>query len=167
VRVSVKDRGSCPQTQRSRPGGAKQPHQQCLVTNKRKNDRSFINESKVVYRNTLLPFLLSICLGVSYRTAYSFFYFQATCATSKNRGAPRLLLLPTDIENHSCATDYDTIRYDTIHTHPFNGPFPGLPRSAGVRNVKPIWILLKQETVSGSGINWAICKSAPRSRQIG
>ena len=27
-----------------------------------------------------------------------------------------------------------------------------------------IWILLKQETVSGSGISWAICKSAPRSR---
>jgi len=25
---------------------------------------------------------------------------------------------------------------------------------------------LKQETVSGSGISWAICKSAPRSRQI-
>jgi len=31
---------------------------------------------------------------------------------------------------------------------------------------KPIWILLKQETVSGSGISWAMCKSAPRSRQI-
>jgi len=31
---------------------------------------------------------------------------------------------------------------------------------------KPIWILLKQETVSGSGISWAVCKSAPRSRQI-
>ena len=26
--------------------------------------------------------------------------------------------------------------------------------------------LLKQETVSGSGISWAICKPAPRSRQI-
>ena len=42
----------------------------------------------------------------------------------------------------------------------------GLPRSAGTRKVKPIWILLKQETVSGSGISWAICKSAPRSWQI-
>ena len=30
---------------------------------------------------------------------------------------------------------------------------------------KTIWILLKQETVSGSGISWAICKSAPPSRQ--
>ena len=25
---------------------------------------------------------------------------------------------------------------------------------AGTRKVKPIWILLKQETVSGSGISW-------------
>ena len=43
---------------------------------------------------------------------------------------------------------------------------PGLPRWAGTRKVKPIWILLKQEIVSGGGISWAICKSAPRSRQI-
>jgi len=53
-----------------------------------------------------------------------------------------------------------------IHTHPFNGPFSGLPGWAGSRKVKPIWILQKQETVSGSGISRTICKSAPRSRQI-
>jgi len=28
-----------------------------------------------------------------------------------------------------------------------------------------MWILLKQETVSGSGISWAVCNSAPCSRQ--
>jgi len=43
---------------------------------------------------------------------------------------------------------------------------PGLPGWAGTRKVEPIWILLKQERVSGSGISWAICKSTPRSRQI-
>jgi len=43
---------------------------------------------------------------------------------------------------------------------------PGLPGWAGTRKVKPILILLKQETMSGSGISWAICKSASRSRQI-
>ena len=37
---------------------------------------------------------------------------------------------------------------------------------AGTRKVKAIWTLLKQETVSGSGISWAIRKSAPSSRQI-
>ena len=53
------------------------------------------------------------------------------------------------------------------HTHTrLTALFPGLPRSAGTRKVNPIWILLKQETVSGSGISWAVCKSAPRSRQI-
>ena len=51
------------------------------------------------------------------------------------------------------------------HTH-WKALFPGLPEWAGTRKAKPIWILLKQETVSGSGISWAICKSAPRFRQI-
>jgi len=35
-------------------------------------------------------------------------------------------------------------------THPFNGPLE-LPGSAGTRKVKPIWILLKQETVASAG----------------
>ena len=56
-----------------------------------------------------------------------------------------------------------------LHTHThtrLKALFPGLPGWASTRKVKPIWILLKQETVSGSGISWAICKSAPRFRQI-
>ena len=53
------------------------------------------------------------------------------------------------------------------HTHTrVTALCPGLPRWAGTRKVKPIWILLKQETASGSGISWVICKSAPRSRQL-
>ena len=52
------------------------------------------------------------------------------------------------------------------HTHTrLTALFPGVPKWAGTRKVKPIWILVKQETVSGSGISWAICKSAPCSRQ--
>jgi len=53
-----------------------------------------------------------------------------------------------------------------LHTR-FNGPFSGTTRVSqyqSTRKVKPIWISLKQETVSGIGIIWAICKSAPRSR---
>ena len=48
------------------------------------------------------------------------------------------------------------------HTHSrLTALCPGLPRWAGTRKVKPVWILLKQETVSGSGsgISWAICSS--------
>ena len=55
----------------------------------------------------------------------------------------------------------------TTHTHTrLTALCRGLPRLASTRKVKPIWILLKQETVSGSGISWATCTSAPRSRQI-
>ena len=54
-------------------------------------------------------------------------------------------------------------RCTQLHTHTrLTALFPGLPRWAGTRKVKPIWILLKQERVSGSGIS----KSARRSRQI-
>ena len=55
------------------------------------------------------------------------------------------------------------------HTHTHNRLMalsPGLPGWASTRKLKPMWILLKQETVSGVGISWAICKSAPCSRQI-
>ena len=58
-------------------------------------------------------------------------------------------------------------QFSLTHTHTrLTALFPGLPRWAGTRKVKPIWILRKQETVSGSGISWAICKSASCSRQI-
>jgi len=53
-----------------------------------------------------------------------------------------------------------------LHTHPFNGPLSRTTRVSRYQKVKPIWILLKQETVSGTGIGWAICKSASRCRQI-
>jgi len=61
------------------------------------------------------------------------------------------------------------IQIHTTHTHThtdvrLTALCPGLPGWAGTRKVAPIWILLKQETVSGSGISWS--KSASRSRQI-
>ena len=52
------------------------------------------------------------------------------------------------------------------HTHPFSGPFSGTTRVSRYQKCKPVWISLKQETVNGSGFSWAVCKSAPRSRQI-
>ena len=68
----------------------------------------------------------------------------------------------------STATTLQTVRTHHCHTHtrPFNDPLSGTTRVSRYQKVEPIWILLKQETVSGSGISWAICKSTPRSRQI-
>ena len=63
-----------------------------------------------------------------------------------------------------CGARFMYISLDT-HTR-LTALCPGLPRWPGTRKVKPICILLKQETVSGSGISCAICKSAHRSRQI-
>jgi len=51
--------------------------------------------------------------------------------------------------------------HTTTHTR-LKALCPGLPGWASTRKENPIWILLKQETVSGIGISWAICKSAPR-----
>ena len=51
------------------------------------------------------------------------------------------------------------------HTHPFNGPFSRNTQVSRYQKGKTNLDLLKQETVSGSGISWAICKSASHSRQ--
>ena len=85
------------------------------------------------------------------------------------------------IHSIQCQKWFDSIRFrslqpsdwsvteltSVVNTHTrLTALFPGLPGSAGTRKEKPIWILLKQKTVSGSGISWAICNSAHRSRQI-
>ena len=68
----------------------------------------------------------------------------------------------THTHTHARALQWQTSCCRT-HTHTrLTAPCPGLPGWAGTRKVKLIWILLKQETVSGSGIS----KSAPSSRQI-
>ena len=68
----------------------------------------------------------------------------ATPYSLRERSHNKMLLNKTGLK-------YD----DFLIRYPFNGPFSG-----------NIWILLKQQTVSGSGISWAICKSARCSRQI-
>jgi len=57
---------------------------------------------------------------------------------------------------------------ETTDTHAHTGLtvlFSGTTQVSQYQKAKPTWILLKQETASGSGISWAICKSAPRSGQ--
>ena len=59
-----------------------------------------------------------------------------------------------------CPLCCDIITHARTHAH-LTALYSGLPGWAGTRKVKPICILLKQETASGSGISWP-----PRSRQI-
>ena len=46
--------------------------------------------------------------------------------------------------------------------YPFNGPLSGTTRVSRYQKGKTNLDLPEQEIVSGSGISWAICKSAPR-----
>jgi len=76
---------------------------------------------------------------------------------------------PLGSQQQTCSSGLLLWARAQMHGHYNNhltASFPGQPGWAGTRKVKPIWILLEQETVSGSGISWATCKSAPRSRQI-
>ena len=60
--------------------------------------------------------------------------------------------------NYKSKTNYKSntaLTHTHTHTQPFNGPFSGTIRVSQYIKVKPIWISLKQETVSGSGISWA------------
>ena len=77
-------------------------------------------------------------------------------------------ILTTGYENWlrpSVATDRETV-FSVVRTHTHTHTHTHIWRRAGTRTGKPMWILPKHETVSGSGISWAICKSAPRSRKI-
>jgi len=78
--------------------------------------------------------------------------------------------IPAVFLQHSYPHPRETCRFRGIpavpilvHTSSLTALFLGLSRWANTRKAKTIWILLKQETVSGSGISWAICRSAPRS----
>jgi len=77
------------------------------------------------------------------------------------------LMCKYDIIHKTGSTQHITSLSPPTHTHSrLTDLCQGPPGWADTRKVKPIWILLKQETVSCSGISWAICRCAPRSRQI-
>ena len=96
------------------------------------------------------------------------------CVRARMRACAQFLDCTSDLVYAGWISGHSTVMDCHSHKclcwpriHPFKGSFfPGLPRWAGTRKVKPIRILLKQETVSGSGISWAVCKSAPHCRQI-
>jgi len=69
--------------------------------------------------------------------------------------------LTADSLVYCCCYYYSTTTTTTV-LQP-SGFCLGLPST---RKVKPIWILLEQETASGSCISLATCNSAPRPRQI-
>ena len=74
---------------------------------------------------------------------------QGTMPGARRRGRPRTAWMD-NIKTWTGLSVEESVRMTHTRT-----------RRAGTRKVKPIWILLKQETVIGSGISWAmqICTS--------
>ena len=90
---------------------------------------------------------------------------------NQSRGQVMKKVNETNLENtkpewSKLTQEHTKIQIKHTHTPPFNGPFSGTTQVGRYQKGKTNLDLLKQETVSGSGIRWAICKSAPRSRQI-
>ena len=69
-------------------------------------------------------------------------------------------------EANKCKNSEGQQMYKNTHTHLFNGSLSRTTWVSQQQKGKTIWILLKQETASGIGISWAICKFTPHSRQI-
>jgi len=114
-------------------------------------------------------------LGIDYTDGLMFLFYFISCWMERAADLRMAQLMPLPL-TVSCFSKIQIGFAFLVLTH-LGSPgkravkwvcvcFPGLSGWAGTRKVKPIWILLKQETVSGSGISWAICKSAARSRQI-
>jgi len=82
------------------------------------------------------------------------------CLTMGGKSATTEQSAPVKPTTDSLLWNHKYSLYWHTHTHPFNGLL------SETTQVSRYWILVKQETVSGSGISWAICKSASRSRQI-
>ena len=69
----------------------------------------------------------------------------------------------TVVKGIICAQIYFLNTATTQKKHPFNGPFSGTTQVSRYQKGKTN---LDFTEASGSGISWAICKSASRSRQI-
>ena len=64
-----------------------------------------------------------------------------------------------------CGHTFSVTSHKRTHTHPFNGPFSRTTRVSRYQKGKPN-LDFTEARESGSGVSWAICKSASRSRQI-
>jgi len=86
--------------------------------------------------------------------------------TDNHASAPLLSFLQAGCPSWCPANSVKALKATRTLAHQFNSPSSGTTGVSRYQKAKPIRILLKWETLSGSGISWAICKSAFRSRLI-
>ena len=79
---------------------------------------------------------------------------------------PECWLWPSSWDKKNDANGTSTTIPWQQQQRPFNSPLSGTTRISRYQKGKTNLDLLEQESVSGSGIGWAICKYASRPRQI-
>ena len=85
---------------------------------------------------------------------------------TSHTGIVHFILATSDSTTHTHTISASVTNTHThTHTHPFNGPFSGTTRVSRYQKGKTT-LDFTEARDSGSGISRAICKSAPRSRQI-
>ena len=118
------------------------------------------------YNNTTLVQGVSENFLIMYTNADSLPNTVQELKTLINNTSPKPKVIALTEVKHKSKWNV-ALTHTHTHTHTcLTALCPGLPRCTSTRKAKPIWTLLKQETVSGSGISWSICKSASCSRQI-
>ena len=129
--------------------------------------KSILSNTQFLFRTVMkVAFVLSVQIAKLIWGWGSWFDSKAVPKPARARMCLETRQLPHRLE--VSLEFFRSIERETRNTHTrLMALCLGLPGWAGTRKVKSlIWILLNQETASGSGISWAVCKSAPRSRQI-
>jgi len=135
-----------------------------------------INNCMLVFQSLNVPDTPSVSPSKSTKVGRKYGLSKHTSKAKERKAKDRLIVCTSVSTLTSVVSMLSSTRHTHARTHArkharthartrLMALFPGLPRWGSTRKVEPIWILLKQETVSGSGISRAISKSASRSRQ--
>jgi len=143
------------------------------VTNDRLITTTFLRQSSVFalgsgVMSKLLLLLLAVMLGWLRSCSISSSNSLTICSTVSQSYMSSTLSAASrsHITSKHITVDWQQQQQQQQQQHLFNGPLSGTIWVSQYQKGKTNLDLLEQGTVSGGGISWAICKSAPRHRQM-
>jgi len=112
-----------------------------------------------------VPEIVEICWTLSklYLKHYWSHFFRTRCSRHKCQITLKQHFQMQDYMHYAKQPQY-TYKQQWQQQHPFNGPLSGTTWVSRYQKSKTNLDLLEQDTISGSGISWTICKSAPHLR---
>ena len=114
--------------------------------------------------------VLPLCYATNYHCQYCDIIlgcrwediWQQNCGNNRKLAVTNYTLLSwiltTNLDSNPGSRFYSTCTHTHTHTHTFNGPLSGTTQVSWYQKGKTNLDFLKQETVSGSGISWAVWK---------